>query len=249
MAACTCGATKVLHWIAFNQSYNALFAARALTFEVDSATTQTARLYAVITGHGNDNHGCGEFCATEHTFRFDGGAPITKQQLLPATNQQLGCAEEVDLGVTPNEYGTWLYGRDGWCNGRPVLPWVVDVSEQVIANRTSGTRSVTLEYTASWCSSPGVCAPADPGPPSTWQQAPPVMMLAIYVVLGVAPPPETPWWGLQGVQLGGLGVAAVAAVGAIGRWSGQRLMSRQAQRVRLGAALLAEHGYRGRGDA
>ena len=77
---------------------------------------------------------------------------------LPITDPQLGCADEVDTGVTPNEYGTWLYardgpfclacmsspprhapfpagtwlyGRNGWCNGREVVPWVIDLSEDI----------------------------------------------------------------------------------------------------------------------
>ena len=41
--------------------------------------------------------------------------------------------------------------------------------------------AATLEYSALWCASPTECAPPDPGPPSTWQQAPPVMMVSVYV--------------------------------------------------------------------
>ena len=92
------GIAAVFRWIAFNQSYNQFFA-EPFRFELDEGTTHSVRLYAVITGHGNDNHGCGEFCATEHTFSFDGGPPLVRRQMLPVTNQQLGCAEEVDSGV------------------------------------------------------------------------------------------------------------------------------------------------------
>ena len=31
------------------------------------------------------------------------------------------------LGAVPNEHGTWFYGRGGWCDGAPVVPWVFDV--------------------------------------------------------------------------------------------------------------------------
>ncbi len=34
-------------------------------------------------------------------------------------------------GVEPNEHGTWLYGRDGWCDGQDVKQWVIDVTSQV----------------------------------------------------------------------------------------------------------------------
>ena len=43
----------------------------------------------------------------------------------------MGCANRVSDGVVPNEHGTWLYGRDGWCCGKDVVPWVVDITDQV----------------------------------------------------------------------------------------------------------------------
>lgn len=33
----------------------------------------------------------------------------------------LGCAETVADGTTPNQYGTWIYGRAGWCPGSAVV--------------------------------------------------------------------------------------------------------------------------------
>lgn len=135
----------------------------------------------MISGHGNDNHGCGEFCATEHRFALDGGAAHVKRQLLAATDAATGCAETVDAGTTPSEFGTWLYGRDGWCNGRDVIPWVVDVSADVL--RGGANTSATLTYDALWCSAVGNCSAPSPGPPSTWSQAAPVAMVSVYVVL------------------------------------------------------------------
>ncbi len=41
---------------------------------------------------------------------------------------EFGCADKVPEGVEPNEHGTWFYGRDGWCDGQDVRPWVQDVS-------------------------------------------------------------------------------------------------------------------------
>jgi hypothetical protein len=32
-------------------------------------------------------------------------------------------------GVLPNEHGTWTYGRNGWCDGAAVQPWVLNVTE------------------------------------------------------------------------------------------------------------------------
>ena len=42
---------------------------------------------------------------------------------------ELGCASRVQDGVTPNQYGTWNFGRAGWCPGGAVAPWVVDVTK------------------------------------------------------------------------------------------------------------------------
>ena len=107
----------------------------------------------------------GEFCATEHRFTLNGKAPHVKRQLLPATDAALGCAEEVDSGVTPNEYGTWLYGRDGWCNGREVAMWVEDVTADLALDEQGGggATAATLEYSALWCASPTECAPPESG--------------------------------------------------------------------------------------
>lgn len=43
----------------------------------------------------------------------------------------LGCANQVPTGVEPNQHGTWLYGRDGWCDGRNVFPWIIDITQQI----------------------------------------------------------------------------------------------------------------------
>lgn len=43
----------------------------------------------------------------------------------------LGCAMRVPEGGVPNEHGTWLYGRGGWCDGLQVDPWRTDITAQV----------------------------------------------------------------------------------------------------------------------
>lgn len=170
------GIAEVFGWVTFNQSYAHSFPNFSF---VPPAAARRVRLYVLISGHGNDNHGCGEFCATEHRFSINGAAPSTIRDLLPLENEAVGCAEAVDTGVTPNEYGTWLYGRDGWCNGRPVLAHVFDVSKEVFS---AAQVASTLSYSALWCSAPGVCVSPDPGPPDTWQQAEPVMMVSAYII-------------------------------------------------------------------
>jgi len=38
---------------------------------------------------------------------------------------------EVDQGTVPNQYGTWWYGRSGWCPGREVPLVSQDVTSLV----------------------------------------------------------------------------------------------------------------------
>lgn len=47
----------------------------------------------------------------------------------------LDCTLRVKEGAVPNEYGTWLYGRAGWCDGLQVDPWRTDVTKQVRPQR------------------------------------------------------------------------------------------------------------------
>jgi hypothetical protein len=53
-------------------------------------------------------------------------AQIVLIRIMSFTGTPLGCADQVPRGVEPNEHGTWLYGRDGWCDGREVDPIVFD---------------------------------------------------------------------------------------------------------------------------
>ena len=43
--------------------------------------------------------------------------------------------------MVPNQWGTWWFGRGGWCPGQQVDPWVVDVTDEV----TPGMPA-TVEY-------------------------------------------------------------------------------------------------------
>jgi len=163
------GVEYIFRWILFNQTYNENFKPYAFSVPKD---THKVELVTVITGHGSDNHNCGEFCATTHHFTLNSGKEYVKNNSLPLTNPNTGCADLVPSGVTPNEYGTWLYGRDGWCNGRKVFPWVVDLTHDVVLDGTN-----YLHYRGLFNGSN-----PDPGPPPTWRQAPPVMMIQTFLV-------------------------------------------------------------------
>ena len=110
----------------FDKTYNSKY--HPITFVVPSDAV-VVRVYAVITGHGSDNNGCGEFCVTTHNFVVNGKYKHTTT--FDNAGTPLGCADRVPEGVVPNEHGTWLYGRDGWCDGQQVNPWVFDITSQL----------------------------------------------------------------------------------------------------------------------
>lgn len=91
--------------------------------------TDRVKLVAVISGHGSDNNNCAEFCVTSHHFVVNRKQNYTR--VFSNAGTALGCADRVPEGVVPNEHGTWLYGRDGWCDGQEVVPWVVDISSSL----------------------------------------------------------------------------------------------------------------------
>ncbi|KAG7282946.1 hypothetical protein CRUP_028463 [Coryphaenoides rupestris] len=104
-------------------------------------STKKVLLYAVITGHGSDDHDCAEFCVTSHNFAVNG---INNTLVFHTAGSGLGCAVRVKEGVVPNEHGTWLYGRGGWCCGLQVDPWTIDVTGQL--DLSSQRANVLLYY-------------------------------------------------------------------------------------------------------
>lgn len=59
------------------------------------------------------------------------------------------CMQKVDDGTVPNQYGTWWYGRSGWCPGKEVPLVAIDVTADV----APGTDAV-FEYRAHHMGSP-----------------------------------------------------------------------------------------------
>ena len=43
-----------------------------------------------------------------------------------------GCANQVPIGVVPNQYGTWIHGRGGWCPGQEVIPWTANITDDLV---------------------------------------------------------------------------------------------------------------------
>ena len=92
------------------------------------AGVERVEIVAFVTGHGFglDTANCAEFC--DHTHQFEvNGVEFVKQHVTAGSAH--GCLRRVSEGVVPNQYGTWPYGRGGWCPGLDVEPWVADVTD------------------------------------------------------------------------------------------------------------------------
>jgi hypothetical protein len=110
----------------FTETYNDLFAEVPVDVPAGAVAVEIA---AVITGHGMAMPGnCAEFCTIQHTFSVN-GAPNVVEFTEPGNDY--GCLEQVGTGTVPNQYGTWWYGRAGWCPGRQVDMVNVDVTDQI----------------------------------------------------------------------------------------------------------------------
>ncbi len=123
----------------FDANYNANHA--PITFTPPDGTTRV-EIMAVVTGHGfgSDRENCAEFCNHGHAFSVNGQGEHVKD--FPDAGSPYGCADQILTdGVTPNQYGTWVFGRGGWCPGVGVTPYVVDITHEV----TLGAEN-TLDY-------------------------------------------------------------------------------------------------------
>ncbi len=107
------------------------------TFAVPAAATRV-ELATVISQHGQT---CGEFCDAEHHFLVNGDTAAEVVRSFPESGTELGCMEQVTSGTVPNQYGTWWYGRSGWCPGKDVPTVAHDITASVVIGGDN-----TLEY-------------------------------------------------------------------------------------------------------
>ncbi|WP_373046762.1 peptide-N-glycosidase F-related protein [Vulgatibacter sp.] len=121
------GASGAIPW---NEEYNGRF--EPVKFTVDDPTTTRVGIYNVVTGHGFGStwENCAEFCDSEHEFAVNGTAFSESH---PEAKDRYGCFARVDQGVVPNQFGSWPFGRAGWCPGQDVKPWVQDVSDVLVS--------------------------------------------------------------------------------------------------------------------
>jgi hypothetical protein len=90
-------------------------------------------LATVITGHGMSSPGnCAEFCDMDHIFTVNDATGDTVVVDFPGAGSTYGCMEAVGTeGTVPNQYGTWWYGRGGWCPGKDVPVQEHDITSLV----------------------------------------------------------------------------------------------------------------------
>ena len=116
-------------WLYSGGGFNAMYNEAHPPMEVAIAADATkVELYVTISGHGADTSQCAEFCNHAHEWTINGE---TFREDHPTVGQQDGCVAELENGMVPNQYGTWWFGRGGWCPGQQVEPWVVDVTHLV----------------------------------------------------------------------------------------------------------------------
>ena len=100
-----------------------------VTVDVPADVSRVA-LAVVMSGHGQTgNPACMEFCGSEHNFSVNGNDNLFTYAI---ANSTYGCMDQIEQGTVPNQYGTWWYGRNGWCPGQQVDMKVVDITEQVL---------------------------------------------------------------------------------------------------------------------
>jgi hypothetical protein len=110
----------------FNQTYDMDHPPVTVSIPADATRTE---LWMIITGHGSDAHECCEFCNHEHLFTVNDAGSFLVQ--FPEAGTESECIPEEANGMTPNQGGTWWYGRGGWCPGEQVNPHVYDVTSLV----------------------------------------------------------------------------------------------------------------------
>jgi len=111
----------------FDADYNVGREPAVVGVPADAARVEIA---TVISGHGGAMPGnCAEFCDTTHHFRVNGHETTRS---FDEVGDTLGCMDRVSEGVVPNQFGTWWFGRSGWCPGLEVPVVMLDVTDHVV---------------------------------------------------------------------------------------------------------------------
>lgn len=103
------------------------------TLESD-AEMERAKLRIVVTGHGQspNTNNAAEFLVRGRTVRVNGNEYYNELW-----------RDDCYLNPCRPQSGTWIFSRAGWCPGDVVVPWDIDISEDI-----SPSASYSLEYEA-----------------------------------------------------------------------------------------------------
>ena len=116
-----------------------------------------------ITGHGWGSSGCFnccEFCNSRHQFSVNGGVYEFNQEFPDASssNHCMNPNTIESTGVIPNQYGTWGYGRAGWCPGRDVDPYIIDITDYISIGDENVIDYSACRVNGNSCVAPPTCA-------------------------------------------------------------------------------------------
>ena len=116
---------------------------------------------SLITGHGwgnNTCYNCCEFCNSRHIFEVNGGTTEFSIDFPDAgSNTHCMSLEMIGQGTVPNQYGTWGYGRAGWCPGLDVDPFITDITESVAIGDENIIDYDACRVSGSACLTPPTC--------------------------------------------------------------------------------------------
>lgn len=86
--------------------------------------SNNARLYTIITGHGQGNaENCAEFCPKNHIISFAG-----------RTFRKKIWRDDCATSVNQNQKGNYQYSRAGWCPGDKVYPWITNIKDDFLSD-------------------------------------------------------------------------------------------------------------------
>ena len=124
----------------FDENYNSHFEPQT----IKNDNIKKAEIVALITGHGNGSEqaNCAEFCQFESVFTVNGNDFVINFDNAGTSD---GCFEKVNDGVVPNQYGSWPYGRAGWCPGQNVKFIKIDITDALVSGENSFSYAAYLD--------------------------------------------------------------------------------------------------------
>ena len=128
-------------------------------FSVPSNATKV-EFVSYITGHGwgCDSYNCAEFCNSRHIFSLNGGVhEFEKSHPNASSSNYCMSSEAISNGTIPNQYGTWGYGRAGWCPGQDVAPYIVEITNDVVMGEENIIDYDACRVSGGACLSPPSC--------------------------------------------------------------------------------------------